>query len=50
MEAILLQTAEMQYDGVLRAETYQYTDALISSLDTAPDIPQGRNSGYANFG
>ena len=50
MEATLLQTAEMQYDGVLRAEMYQYTDALTSSLDTVPDIPQRRNSGNVNFG
>lgn len=40
MEGILLQTAEIQYDGVLRAEMYQYTDALTSSLDIVPDIPQ----------
>lgn len=50
MEAILLQTAEMQYDRVLRAEMYRYTNALTSSLDTGPDIPQRINSGNINLG
>lgn len=45
MEATLLQTAEMQYDGVLKAEMYQYTHALSSSLDTVPDTLQRKNSG-----